>query len=247
MFSFNKFKIEYEYWMFSIYFWFFLVNFFRYWNFFFYLYSLIWKLFRSLLYNGSRIIFGTNNWSCTGIWKFQHFGEALGPLSKEKDKLLCDYNDLKEKFEHEQEKQLQVCSNFRQEMKALQGLASKIKEYVMSIVYKIDDSFPLVKWLSFHAGIILRRKEIDWRNCLKSKIAQNLSFETVSPDCRSYQNNWPKARIQRWMKTIWGATLRITWIIGKPRLMSIGLLVKLNHWKRKCWKLVVSLVLRQRL
>nr|GME07955.1 DNA repair protein RAD50 [Ipomoea batatas] len=62
----------------------------------------------------------------------KHFGEALGPLSKEKDKLLRDYNDLKEKFEHEQEKQLQVCSNFRQEMKALQGLASKIKEYYTS-------------------------------------------------------------------------------------------------------------------
>lgn len=77
--------------------------------------------------------------------KFQHLVEALGPLSTEKDKLLCDYNDLKKKFDQEHDEQSQVLSNFRQEIKALQGMASKIKEYVMSIVYKMDDSFPLVK------------------------------------------------------------------------------------------------------
>lgn len=56
--------------------------------------------------------------------------EALGPLSKEKEKLLSDYNDLKAKLDFEYEQQAEQKRNYQQEVEALLKVTSKIKEYV---------------------------------------------------------------------------------------------------------------------
>ncbi|VFQ79263.1 unnamed protein product [Cuscuta campestris] len=64
-----------------------------------------------------------------GVWNFQHLREALGPLSKEKDKLHDEYNDLKSKVDNEHYKQSQVCSNFEHEIKALDVVIIKIEDY----------------------------------------------------------------------------------------------------------------------
>lgn len=61
---------------------------------------------------------------------FQLLAEALGPLSKEKDKLLSDYNDLKVKLSHEYEELAEQKRNYQQEIETLLKTASKIKEYV---------------------------------------------------------------------------------------------------------------------
>ncbi|KAH9649605.1 DNA repair protein RAD50 [Citrus sinensis] len=55
--------------------------------------------------------------------------EASGPLSKEKEKLLSDYNDLKVKLNCEYEEQAEQKINFQQEIEMLLKIASKIKEY----------------------------------------------------------------------------------------------------------------------
>lgn len=55
--------------------------------------------------------------------------EASGPLSKEKEKLLSDYNDLKVKLNREYEEQAEQKINFQQEIETLLKIASKIKEY----------------------------------------------------------------------------------------------------------------------
>lgn len=54
--------------------------------------------------------------------------EALGPLSKEKDKLLNDYNELKAKLNHEYEEQADQKRNYQQEVESLLKINSKIKE-----------------------------------------------------------------------------------------------------------------------
>ena len=56
--------------------------------------------------------------------------EAIGPLSKEKEKLLSDYNNLKTKLDCEYEKQAEQKRNYQQEVEALLHVTSKIKEYV---------------------------------------------------------------------------------------------------------------------
>lgn len=56
--------------------------------------------------------------------------EALGPLSKEKEKLLSDYNDLKAQLDFEYEQQAEQKRNYQQEVEALLKVTSKIKEYV---------------------------------------------------------------------------------------------------------------------
>ncbi len=55
-------------------------------------------------------------------------GEALGPLSKEKDKLLGDYNELKAKLSCEYEEQAEQKRNYQQEVESLLKIASRIKE-----------------------------------------------------------------------------------------------------------------------
>uniref|UniRef100_A0A2N9GWL7 DNA repair protein RAD50 n=2 Tax=Fagus sylvatica TaxID=28930 RepID=A0A2N9GWL7_FAGSY len=59
----------------------------------------------------------------------KHLTEALGPLSKEKDKLLNDYNELKAKLNHEYEEQADQKRNYQQEVESLLKINSKIKEY----------------------------------------------------------------------------------------------------------------------
>ncbi|KAL6343225.1 hypothetical protein AAG906_021136 [Vitis piasezkii] len=59
----------------------------------------------------------------------KHLAEALGPLSKEKEKLLSDYNDLKAKLDFEYEQQAEQKRNYQQEVEALLKVTSKIKEY----------------------------------------------------------------------------------------------------------------------
>lgn len=63
--------------------------------------------------------------------------EALGPLSKKKEKLLSDYNDLKAKLDFEYEQQAEQKRNYQQEVEALLKVTSKIKEYVF--VYLMAD------------------------------------------------------------------------------------------------------------
>ncbi|GFY83903.1 DNA repair-recombination protein [Actinidia rufa] len=59
----------------------------------------------------------------------KHLAEALGPLSKEKEKLLGDYNDLKVRLNREYEEQADVRRNYQQEVETLLRVTSKIKEY----------------------------------------------------------------------------------------------------------------------
>ncbi|KAH9649593.1 DNA repair protein RAD50 [Citrus sinensis] len=61
--------------------------------------------------------------------------EASGPLSKEKEKLLSDYNDLKVKLNCEYEEQAEQKINFQQEIEMLLKIASKIKEYALNLRY----------------------------------------------------------------------------------------------------------------
>lgn len=60
---------------------------------------------------------------------FQHLADALGPLSKEKDKLLNDHKLLKDKLNSEYEELAEQKRNYQQEIETLQKTASKIKEY----------------------------------------------------------------------------------------------------------------------
>lgn len=64
---------------------------------------------------------------------FQLLAEAFGPLSKEKEKLQSDYNDLKVKLNHEYEELAEQKINFQQEIETLLKIASKIKEYALNI------------------------------------------------------------------------------------------------------------------
>ncbi|XP_050239038.1 DNA repair protein RAD50 isoform X1 [Quercus robur] len=59
----------------------------------------------------------------------KHLTEALGPLSKEKDKFLSDYNELKAKLNREYEGQSEQKRNYQQEVESLLKINSKIKEY----------------------------------------------------------------------------------------------------------------------
>ncbi|XP_059632125.1 DNA repair protein RAD50 [Cornus florida] len=59
----------------------------------------------------------------------KHLAEALGPLSKEKEKFLSDYNDLAAKLNREYEEQAELKRNYQQEVETLGKVASKIKEY----------------------------------------------------------------------------------------------------------------------
>ncbi|CAN6447622.1 unnamed protein product [Victoria cruziana] len=62
----------------------------------------------------------------------QMLAEAFVPLSKEKDKLLKNYEELKIKFEHECDDRVQILRNFQQEVGTLTAFASKIKQHVDS-------------------------------------------------------------------------------------------------------------------
>lgn len=60
----------------------------------------------------------------------QHMAEALDPLSREKEKLLTDYNDLKVKLSRELEGHIEQKRNHQQEVETLLKLNAKIKESV---------------------------------------------------------------------------------------------------------------------
>ncbi|TXG72647.1 hypothetical protein EZV62_001226 [Acer yangbiense] len=59
----------------------------------------------------------------------KHLAEALGPLSKEKEKLLNDYNDLKVKLNRENEELANQNRNYQREFETLLETISKIDEY----------------------------------------------------------------------------------------------------------------------
>ncbi|ONI28861.1 hypothetical protein PRUPE_1G165000 [Prunus persica] len=59
----------------------------------------------------------------------KHLEEAHGPLSREKDELLRDYNNLKVKLDREYEEQAEKKGKYQQEVVALLALISKIKQY----------------------------------------------------------------------------------------------------------------------
>lgn len=57
--------------------------------------------------------------------------EALGPLLKEKQKLLNDYDVTKESLERRYEEQDKCVRSYEMEFRTLLNQNSKIKEYVM--------------------------------------------------------------------------------------------------------------------
>lgn len=59
----------------------------------------------------------------------KQLAEALGPLSRETEKLSSDYNRLKERLNGEYEQQAEIRRNYRQDVEELCKLNSKIKEY----------------------------------------------------------------------------------------------------------------------
>ncbi|CAK9149110.1 unnamed protein product [Ilex paraguariensis] len=65
----------------------------------------------------------------TGFLQITHLAEALGPLSKEKEKLLSDHDDLKVKLNRDYEEQVELKRNYQQEVEALLKVTSKVKEY----------------------------------------------------------------------------------------------------------------------
>ncbi|XP_020884073.1 DNA repair protein RAD50 [Arabidopsis lyrata subsp. lyrata] len=59
----------------------------------------------------------------------KYLAEALGPLSKEKEQLLSDYNDMKIRRNQEYEELAEKKRNYQQEVEALLKASSKINEY----------------------------------------------------------------------------------------------------------------------
>ncbi|XP_010414057.1 PREDICTED: DNA repair protein RAD50 isoform X2 [Camelina sativa] len=59
----------------------------------------------------------------------KYLTEALGPLSKEKEQLLSDYNDMKVRRNQEYEELAEKKRNYQQEVEALLKASSKINEY----------------------------------------------------------------------------------------------------------------------
>ncbi|KAF8028011.1 hypothetical protein BT93_E0810 [Corymbia citriodora subsp. variegata] len=59
----------------------------------------------------------------------KHLMEALGHISKERDRLLNEYNELKVKLNHEYDEQAEQKRSYHQEVDSLLKLSSKIKEY----------------------------------------------------------------------------------------------------------------------
>ncbi|KAE9604828.1 putative DNA repair protein Rad50 [Lupinus albus] len=59
----------------------------------------------------------------------KHLAEALGPLSRKKDKLYADYDELKNKLNHEYEDLAEQKRNYQLEVESLLKMTSKIKEY----------------------------------------------------------------------------------------------------------------------
>ncbi|GAB2295676.1 DNA repair protein rad50 [Dionaea muscipula] len=59
----------------------------------------------------------------------KHLGEALGPSSREKEKLQNDYKDLKDRLNREYEQQVEVQRSYQWEVEELRKLDTKIKEY----------------------------------------------------------------------------------------------------------------------
>lgn len=57
--------------------------------------------------------------------------EAIGPLLKEKEKMLNDHNVYKEKLERRYEEQDKRVKSYEMEFRTLLSQNSKIREYVM--------------------------------------------------------------------------------------------------------------------
>lgn len=59
----------------------------------------------------------------------KHLAEAVGPLSREKEKLQGEHNELKGQLEREYEEQKKQFDDFKQEVDTVVRIASKIREY----------------------------------------------------------------------------------------------------------------------
>ncbi|XP_075081901.1 DNA repair protein RAD50-like [Nicotiana tabacum] len=59
----------------------------------------------------------------------KHLAEAVGPLSKEKDKHFRDYQNLKTKLSKELEEQAEIRRHYQQDVDELKKITSKIREY----------------------------------------------------------------------------------------------------------------------
>ncbi|EFH55616.1 hypothetical protein ARALYDRAFT_344958 [Arabidopsis lyrata subsp. lyrata] len=69
----------------------------------------------------------------------KYLAEALGPLSKEKEQLLSDYNDMKIRRNQEYEELAEKKRNYQQEVEALLKASSKINEYAYSCFTRYHD------------------------------------------------------------------------------------------------------------
>lgn len=63
----------------------------------------------------------------------QHLADALGPFSKEKDKLLANYNEMKIRLNREYEDLAEQKRSYQQEAESLFRMNSKIKEWAYLI------------------------------------------------------------------------------------------------------------------
>lgn len=59
---------------------------------------------------------------------FQQLAESIGPLERRKERMLSEYNDLKNKLGIEEEEQSERKRSYQQEVDILRKLTSKIKE-----------------------------------------------------------------------------------------------------------------------
>ncbi|CAK7328402.1 unnamed protein product [Dovyalis caffra] len=98
-------------------------------------YKLECKLFRNGLYARKYllVVYAVRDLSeCLMLrlsWGGAHLAEALAPLSREKEKLQGEHNELKIKLEQEYDEQKKQLDGFQQEVDTLNRIASKIREY----------------------------------------------------------------------------------------------------------------------
>ncbi|KAJ7013692.1 DNA repair protein RAD50 [Populus alba x Populus x berolinensis] len=67
----------------------------------------------------------------------EHLAEAVGPLSREKEKLQGEHNELKGQLEREYEEQKKQLDDFKQEVDTLVRIASKIREKIKAEVEEL--------------------------------------------------------------------------------------------------------------
>lgn len=87
--------------------------------------------------------------------------EALGHISKDRDRLLNEYNDLKAKLNHDYDEQAEQKRSYHQEVDSLLKLSSKIKEYVLlNLAIVVWTQYLCFNLQTAVLGTMISRKEI---------------------------------------------------------------------------------------